>query len=110
VGDIIGPGNVDQASPDSRLASASWRWWVVNLGLRPITTPLALARSLPSLMRDQLPFELGQTIQDYQHEPTVRRGGIGLTVPQRLEAGAVVNDRPQHVERCASTAPGDLIG
>ena len=40
-----------RASPASRLASASWRWWVVNFGFRPITTPLALARSLPSLVR-----------------------------------------------------------
>jgi hypothetical protein len=32
-------------SPASRRAIASWRWWCVSFGLRPITTPLALARS-----------------------------------------------------------------
>ena len=38
-------------SPDSRRAMASCRWWRVSFGLRPITTPRALARSLPSPVR-----------------------------------------------------------
>jgi hypothetical protein len=38
-----------KASPASRRAMASWRWWCVSFGLRPITytTPRAFARSRP---------------------------------------------------------------
>src|SRR5215207_6699974 len=40
------------ASPASRRAIASRLWCTVNFGRRPSTTPLPLARALPSEVRD----------------------------------------------------------
>jgi hypothetical protein len=48
------------ASPLLRRAIASWRWWCVNFGLRPMTTPRTFARSLPSVVpRRQCPALTG---------------------------------------------------
>jgi hypothetical protein len=61
---------------------------LASFGFLPITTPARL-RALTALAgatADKFALELGQTTQDGQHEPAVRRSGISPSVPQRLEA------------------------
>lgn len=47
---------------------------------------------------DQLALELGQARQHRQHEPAVRRGGVGPWVAQAAEHGALLGQGAQHVE------------
>jgi hypothetical protein len=93
-----------KASPASRRAMASWRWWCVSFGFLPIHHPARL-RALSALAdatADKFALELGQTTQHGQHEPAVLRGGVGPHVPQRLETGALIGDGTEHVEEIAS--------
>jgi hypothetical protein len=48
---------------------------------------------------DQFALELSQAAQDGQHQPTVRRGGIGPDIRQRFEARATLADLVQRVEQ-----------
>src|SRR5262249_28780448 len=52
----------------------------------------------------QAALELRQTAQDGEHQPAVRRGGIGPAVMQALERRALVADLMQDVEQIAGRA------
>ena len=52
---------------------------------------------------DQFLLKFGQTAQDRQHQPAVRRGGIGPCVGQRPEAGAALADLVQRIQKIACT-------
>jgi hypothetical protein len=74
---------------------------------RPAEADALLARALDAdigARLDQAALELGQTAQDGEHQPAVRRGGIGPAVVQALERRTLVADLMQDVEQIAGRA------
>ena len=71
-------------SPASRRATASWRWWCVSFGLRPMTTPprFGALSAFAGATADQFSLELGKAAQDGQHQSAMRRGRIGPGILQ----------------------------
>ena len=86
-------------SPASRRAITSRRWWCVSFGLRPIITPLALARPLPSLVRLRINSRSNsasppRTVSINLPCAAVVRPGV----PHRFEARALVGDGTEQIE------------
>jgi hypothetical protein len=100
-------------SPASRRAMASWRWWDVSFGLRPMTTPLALARSLPSLVRLRpfgqlvVPAQAGTSIAG-GHERCRRRSRRGHRATSLPPSGAK-SDRKQLARVTERLGKGDVL-
>jgi hypothetical protein len=79
-----------------RLAAEAF---AVCLGARP---------ALAGADADKLALELGEATEYRQHQPAVRRGGVGPCVPERAEAGFLLGDRRERVQQVAGRA-GEAI-
>jgi len=66
-----------------------------------VSAILGTLAALTSARADQLTFELGKATKHGQHQPAVRRRGIGPSIAQAFEAGTAVRDFLQHVEQIA---------
>src|SRR5262249_21162399 len=56
--------------------------------------------ALPAVARaseDQFPFKLGETTQDREHQPAMRRCRVGPSVKERFEACAGLGDRVEDI-------------
>jgi hypothetical protein len=58
--------------------------------------------AFPGAGSDKLSLEFGEAAEHRQHQPAMRRGGIGPRVPERAEAGAALGDVGKDVEQVAS--------
>jgi hypothetical protein len=65
--------------------------------LHPTSSSPFPTRTRPS--PDQFALEFGETTEDRQHEPAMRRGGVGPAVVQALKAGLGIRDLRQDVEQ-----------
>ena len=72
--------------------------------------PFSLARVRPSPvpMRINPCLNLASPPQHGQHQPAVRRGGVGLCVAERAEAGFLLGDCRERVQQVAGRA-GDAV-
>lgn len=71
----------------------------LRLAAHPNTAGLRPFSSFSGPGPDQLPFEFRQAAEDGEHQPAVRRCGVGPAVTEGAEPGTLLGDGRQRVEQ-----------